>query len=52
MIVGDASKGTPESEVTRRQLDRDFAPDNTETAFPDAMPFMISNEVILATSKC
>ena len=43
--AGDPSKGDPESAIERRALNPSFAPPKTETAFADAMPFLLANEV-------
>lgn len=52
--AGQASQGTPQSASTRRPLDPNFAESNFETAFSDAMPFLLANEGSLAdlNAKC
>lgn len=43
---GNPDQGQPEDHMARRALDPKFAPKHTETAFSDAMPFLVTNEVV------
>ena len=42
---GNTEDRTPEESSMRRALDPTFAPKHAETAFSDAMPFLVANEV-------